>query len=82
MMNHKKNSSSIAFGICLLKPSSLKLSSTLLSGSKEETPQVRAAKREMSDALKERRTELEDRLYDKVQELKRLCLQEAVSVVV
>ena len=43
---------------------------------------MRAAKREMSDALKERRTELEDRLYDKVQELKRLCLQEAVSVVV
>lgn len=48
-------------------------------GSKGETPEVRAAKRDMTDALKARQTELEDRLYDKVQELKRCCLQEAVS---
>ena len=36
------------------------------------------AKQEMSKALKKRRTELEDKLFDKVQELKKLCLQEAV----
>jgi len=50
----------------------------LCVGSQDETPEVRAAKQEMSDALKTRRTELEDRLYDKVQELKKLCMQEAV----
>lgn len=51
------------------------------SGSKDETPEVRAAKQEMSVALKTRRTELEDRLYDKVQELKKLCLGEAVGFI-
>ena len=33
----------------------------------------------MIDALKLRRTELEDKLYDKVQELKKISLQQAVS---
>ena len=42
---------------------------------------MRAAKRDMGKALKVRRTELEDRLYDKVQELKKICLQEAVRTI-
>ncbi|CAK8690228.1 unnamed protein product [Clavelina lepadiformis] len=50
---------------------------TVKKGSKDETPEVQAAKRDLSKALVDRRTELEDRLYDKVQDLKRLCLEES-----
>ena len=44
----------------------------------KETAELLAAKQAMTKALEVRRSELEDKLYDKVQELKKLCLQEAV----
>nr|XP_002126530.1 uncharacterized protein LOC100175529 isoform X1 [Ciona intestinalis] len=46
-------------------------------GSKDEAPEMRAAKCQMLVALKKHKTDLEDRLYDKVQELKQVCLKEA-----
>ena len=50
----------------------------LTENEEKETVEMLATKQELSTALKARRTELEDKLYDKVQELKKLCLQEAV----
>lgn len=46
-------------------------------GCVDESPQLRACERDVLNAMKLRRTELEDRLYDRVQELKKISLQEA-----
>lgn len=40
-----------------------------------------AIEEDMIDNIKSRKTALEDQLYNKVQELKKICLQEAVSAV-
>lgn len=45
----------------------------------EDSKEMLALKQSMAEALKLRQTELEDKLYDKVQELKKLCLEESVS---
>ena len=45
----------------------------------EDSKEMLALKQSMAEALKLRQTELEDKLYDKVQELKKLCMEESVS---
>lgn len=50
-----------------------------ITGSKEQSPEMRALQQKMLENLKKRKLDLEDRLYDKVQELKEVCRQEYVS---
>lgn len=46
---------------------------------KEDTPELRQAERDLINSLKNRRTVLEDRLYESVQQLKLICMKESVS---
>jgi len=48
-----------------------------VEGKKGKTPEIQAAEVEIMTALKTRRRDLEDRLYEKVQDLKKLCLEES-----
>ena len=45
---------------------------------KEDTAKLRQAERDLINSFKNRRTQLEDRLYEKVQQLKLICLKESV----
>jgi len=50
---------------------------TIKRVTKEDTPELRQAERDLINSLKNRRTLLEDRLYESVQQLKLICMKES-----